>query len=120
MTAIFFAFHLTVSQALGLVVAVMFVVVGDQVCPQHTHATNITNNTCRLWYATVDKLLDFKTVRCQACSVALQHGRCNVSTASLHLIGCLVLLPAISKPALLQCKLPCTEIASANLSSGFM
>ena len=30
-TAIFFAFHLTVSQALGLVVAVMFVVVGDQV-----------------------------------------------------------------------------------------
>ncbi|KAL0052535.1 hypothetical protein WJX82_003532 [Trebouxia sp. C0006] len=30
-TAIFFAFHLTVTQALGLVVAVMFVVVGDQV-----------------------------------------------------------------------------------------
>lgn len=30
-TAVFFAFHLTVSQALGLVVAVMFVVVGDQV-----------------------------------------------------------------------------------------
>lgn len=30
-TAAFFAFHLTVTQALGIVVAVMFVVVGDQV-----------------------------------------------------------------------------------------
>jgi hypothetical protein len=39
-TAIFFAFHLTVSQALGLVVAVMFVVVGDQVCTEHIDAAH--------------------------------------------------------------------------------
>ncbi len=36
-TAAFFAFHLTVSQALGLVVAVMFVVVGDQVRSAYPH-----------------------------------------------------------------------------------
>ena len=31
-TAAFFAFHLSSSQALAIVAAVMFVVVGDQVC----------------------------------------------------------------------------------------
>ena len=39
-TAAFFAFHLTVSQALGIVVAVMFVVVGDQVCSEYPIPAN--------------------------------------------------------------------------------
>lgn len=39
-TAAFFAFHLTVSQALGMVVAVMFVVVGDQVYAQDPNPAN--------------------------------------------------------------------------------
>ena len=39
-TAAFFAFHLTVSQALGIVAAVMFVVVGDQVCSPYPTPAN--------------------------------------------------------------------------------
>lgn len=79
-----------------------------------------SKSTCRLWYAAFGRLPDSDTTRCQVRSVTLQHGTHNVSKASLHLTGCLILLPAISKPALLQCKLPCTEIAAASLRSGFM
>ena len=79
-----------------------------------------SESTRRLWYATIDKLPEYNPARCQVRSVTLQHGTHNVSKASLHLTGCLILLPAISKPALLQCKLPCTEIAAASLRSGFM